>query len=68
VNHHSYQYFSLLSMILSLFQEPVWHRRASNNGGLPSIAGSHRQWVYNYERPNMALGGYTPKQHLERAA
>ncbi len=26
------------------------------------------QWVYNHERPNMALGGYTPKQHLARAA
>ncbi|MDX7649897.1 IS3 family transposase, partial [Aeromonas caviae] len=25
-------------------------------------------WVYNYERPNMALGGYTPKQRLAQAA
>ena len=25
-------------------------------------------WFYNNERPNMALGGYTPKQHLARAA
>ncbi len=21
------------------------------------------QWFYNHERSNMALGGYTPKQH-----
>ncbi|KAA8993453.1 transposase, partial [Affinibrenneria salicis] len=26
------------------------------------------QWFYNHERPNMALGGYTPKQHILRAA
>ena len=26
------------------------------------------QWFYNHERPNMALGGYTPKQHVLRAA
>ena len=26
------------------------------------------QWVYNHERPNMALDGYTPKQHLAKAA
>ncbi|MEQ1966088.1 IS3 family transposase [Xenorhabdus nematophila] len=26
------------------------------------------QWFYNHERPNMALGGYTPKQHLLRVA
>ena len=25
-------------------------------------------WVYNHERPNMALGGYTPKQRLAQAA
>ncbi|MBA5226617.1 MULTISPECIES: IS3 family transposase [Pectobacterium] len=25
------------------------------------------QWFYNHERPNMALGGYTPKQHMLRA-
>ncbi|MEQ1965457.1 integrase core domain-containing protein, partial [Xenorhabdus nematophila] len=25
-------------------------------------------WFYNHERPNMALGGYTPKQHLLRVA
>ena len=25
-------------------------------------------WSYNYERPNMALGGFTPKQHLAMAA
>jgi len=25
-------------------------------------------WVYNHERPNMALDGYTPKQHLTKAA
>lgn len=25
-------------------------------------------WVYNHERPNMALDGYTPKQHLAKAA
>ncbi|MEH8169947.1 integrase core domain-containing protein, partial [Aeromonas veronii] len=25
-------------------------------------------WVYNHERPNMALGGYTPKQRLVQAA
>jgi len=22
------------------------------------------QWFYNHERPNMALGGFTPAQHL----
>ena len=26
------------------------------------------QWTYNHERPNMALNGYTPKQHLAKAA
>ena len=25
-------------------------------------------WLYNHERPNMALGGYTPKQRLAKAA
>lgn len=25
-------------------------------------------WFYNHERPNMALGGFTPKQHILRAA
>ena len=25
-------------------------------------------WVYNHERPNMALDGYTPKQHRTKAA
>jgi len=25
-------------------------------------------WSYNYERPNMALGGITPKQRLAMAA
>ena len=25
-------------------------------------------WSYNHERPNMALGGFTPKQHLDMAA
>ncbi|MEI4956535.1 integrase core domain-containing protein, partial [Aeromonas caviae] len=25
-------------------------------------------WVYNHERPNMALGCYTPKQRLAQAA
>lgn len=25
-------------------------------------------WVYNHERPNMAQGGYTPKQRLAQAA
>ena len=25
-------------------------------------------WIYNNERPNMALGGYTPKQQLAMAA
>lgn len=25
-------------------------------------------WTYNHERPNMALGGITPKQKLARAA
>ncbi|WP_430795004.1 hypothetical protein [Alcaligenes faecalis] len=24
-------------------------------------------WSYNHERPNMALGGYTPKQRLAMA-
>ncbi len=26
------------------------------------------QWFYHHERPNMGLGGYTPKQHELRAA
>lgn len=26
------------------------------------------QWFYNHERPNMTLGGYTPKQYVLRAA
>ena len=25
-------------------------------------------WIYNHERPNMALGGITPKQKLALAA
>jgi len=25
-------------------------------------------WSYNHDRPNMALGGFTPKQRLARAA
>ncbi len=25
-------------------------------------------WSYNHERPNMALGGFTPKQRLAMAA
>ncbi|TYK68203.1 transposase, partial [Comamonas sp. Z1] len=25
-------------------------------------------WTYNHERPNMALGGFTPKQRLAMAA
>ena len=25
-------------------------------------------WTYNHERPNMALGGITPKQRLAMAA
>jgi putative transposase len=25
-------------------------------------------WSYNHDRPNMALGGFTPKQHLAMAA
>ena len=25
-------------------------------------------WTYNHERPNMALGGITPKQKLAMAA
>ena len=25
-------------------------------------------WSYNHDRPHMALGGFTPKQHLARAA
>nr|WP_262352864.1 transposase [Pectobacterium parvum] len=24
------------------------------------------QWFYNNERPNMALNGYTPMQHIQR--
>ncbi|CNL34730.1 IS1400 transposase B [Yersinia aldovae] len=24
------------------------------------------QWFYNHERPNMALNGYTPMQHIQR--
>lgn len=26
------------------------------------------QWFYNHKRLNMALGGYTPKQHILRVA
>jgi len=25
-------------------------------------------WSYNHDRPNMALGGFTPKQRLAMAA
>ena len=25
-------------------------------------------WSYNHDRPHMALGGFTPKQHLTKAA
>lgn len=25
-------------------------------------------WTHNHDRPNMALGGFTPKQHLAMAA
>jgi len=25
-------------------------------------------WTYNHDRPNMALGGFTPKQRLAMAA
>ncbi|EMS0176514.1 integrase core domain-containing protein, partial [Escherichia coli] len=24
------------------------------------------QWFYNHERPNMALNGFTPMQHIQR--
>ncbi len=24
------------------------------------------QWFYNHRRPNMALNGYTPMQHIQR--
>jgi putative transposase len=26
------------------------------------------RWFYNHDRPNTALGGFTPKQHLARSA
>ena len=26
------------------------------------------QWFYNHERPNMALNGFTPMQHIQRMA
>ena len=29
---------------------------------------TRRLWTYNHERPNMALGGITPMQKLQRAA
>ena len=29
---------------------------------------THWLWTYNHERPNMALGGITPKQKLALAA
>ncbi|WP_219927746.1 RidA family protein [Aeromonas sp. HMWF016] len=35
---------------------------------LPAGARIQWLWVYNHERPNMALDGYTPKQHLAKAA
>ena len=25
-------------------------------------------WSYNHDRPSMSLGGFTPKQHLAKAA
>jgi putative transposase len=31
-------------------------------------AATLRLWTYNNERPNMALGGITPRQKLEMAA
>lgn len=27
---------------------------------------NRRQWINNYERPNMGLGGFTPRQHLAK--
>ncbi|NLU00338.1 MAG: transposase, partial [Pseudomonas lundensis] len=30
--------------------------------------GTNWIWTYNHERPNMALGGITPKQKLALAA
>ena len=29
---------------------------------------TQRMWPYNHDRPDMALGGLTPKQHLAKAA
>ncbi len=29
---------------------------------------SHQMWTYNHERPDKALGGFTPKQRLAMAA
>jgi len=29
---------------------------------------TRRLWTYNHERPNMALGGITPKQKVAMAA
>ena len=31
-------------------------------------AATEWMWSYNHERPNMALGGFTPKQRLAMAA
>ncbi|MGS0895999.1 IS3 family transposase [Burkholderia stagnalis] len=31
-------------------------------------AAADRMWIYNHERPNRALGGFTPKQRLAMAA
>ena len=29
---------------------------------------THWMWSYNYHRPQLALDGFTPKQHLANAA
>ena len=52
--------------------------RPSQHGWLPqhlfdSIdqvqeSGTRWLWTYNHERPNIALGGFTPMQKLARAA
>jgi putative transposase len=33
-----------------------------------AMAATQWMWTYNHDRPNMALGGITPKQRLAMAA
>ena len=53
--------FLVLSGTTSLFQQAI---ERVNDLSAHDIA----VWSYNHDRPNMALGGFTPKQRLAMAA